>query len=578
VVAKAYDAAGNVGQSANVAVTVFNDTTAPTVSISSPANNSTAAKLVVVTASASDDVAVSKVEFYVNGALQATSAAAPYSFSWNTLAITNGAYTLSAKAYDAAGNVGQSANVAVNVFNDTTAPTVSIASPANNSTAGGSVTVSANASDNVAVSRVEFYVNAALQATSTGAPYSFTWNTAAVTNGAYTLSAKAYDAAGNVGQSANVVVNVFNDTTAPTVSITSPIDNSSVTGIVTVSANASDNVAVSKVEFYVNGSLKGTSTGAPYNYSWSTLAAAEGPNTLSARAYDAAGNMGSSASVTVNVLKDRTAPVVSIVVPVDQSTVDGTVAVSASASDDVAVTSVKFYLNGALKATSTSAPYGFNWNTSAIDNGAYTLTAKAYDAAGNIGQSAGVTVNVSHDTTAPTVAIVAPVPGSTVGGVVTLSATANDNVAVSKVEIYVNGALKATVASAPYNFNWNTKAIANGTYIINAKAYDAAHNFSQSADVAVNVFNDITPPVVVILSPATSSVSGTSVSLSASATDDVAVTRMELYIDDSLIFTTSESSFRIDWNLTIGSHKMTVKAYDAANNVKSVSKTVKRTL
>jgi chitinase len=72
------------------------------------------------------------VEFYVNNILQATDTASPYSFSWNTTAVTNGSYALSAKAYDTEGNVGQSASVSVtanNIVPDNTPPTVVINSP-----------------------------------------------------------------------------------------------------------------------------------------------------------------------------------------------------------------------------------------------------------------------------------------------------------------------------------------------------------------------------------------------------------------------------------------------------------------
>ena len=90
---------------------------------------------------------------------------------------------------------------------DTVAPTVSITQPVNVSTTG-TTTVSASASDNLAVTRVELWANNALQATLTSAPYNFSWNTASLTLGSYTLVAKAYDAAGNVGLSSNVVVTV----------------------------------------------------------------------------------------------------------------------------------------------------------------------------------------------------------------------------------------------------------------------------------------------------------------------------------------------------------------------------------
>ena len=93
------------------------DTTAPTVSITSPANGATVSGTVSITASASDNVGVSKVEFYVNNTLKSTDTISPYSYGWDTTTLTNGTYTLAAKAYDAAGNVGQSSSISVTVSN-----------------------------------------------------------------------------------------------------------------------------------------------------------------------------------------------------------------------------------------------------------------------------------------------------------------------------------------------------------------------------------------------------------------------------------------------------------------------------
>ena len=201
------------------------DTIAPTTSITSPSNGATVSGTTTVSASASDNVAVTSVEFYVDGALAATDTTAPYSFSWNTTAVADGSHSLSSKAYDGAGNSGSSASVSVTVDNsipaDTTNPTTAITSPSNGATVSGTTTVSASASDNVGVTKVEFYVDGALAATDTSSPYSFSWNTTAATNGAHSLSSKAYDAAGNIGSSASVSVTVNNqagDTTPPVIS------------------------------------------------------------------------------------------------------------------------------------------------------------------------------------------------------------------------------------------------------------------------------------------------------------------------------------------------------------------------
>jgi len=92
----------------------------------------------------------------------------------------------------------------------------------------------------------------------------------------------------------------WSDTVAPTCAITSPTGGY-VSGTVAITASASDNVGVAKVEFYVDGVLRGTDLYAPYSWSWDTTGAAQGPHALSCKAYDAAGNVGTSATVTVTV-------------------------------------------------------------------------------------------------------------------------------------------------------------------------------------------------------------------------------------------------------------------------------------
>jgi subtilisin family serine protease len=92
------------------------------------------------------------------------------------------------------------------------------------------------------------------------------------------------------------------DNVPPTASLTAPAAGATVSGTVTVSANASDNVGVTRVEFFAGASLIGTDTTAPYSVSWNTGGVANGVTTLRADAFDAAGNLGSSPTrnVTVN--------------------------------------------------------------------------------------------------------------------------------------------------------------------------------------------------------------------------------------------------------------------------------------
>ncbi|MBP8196367.1 MAG: M4 family metallopeptidase [Deltaproteobacteria bacterium] len=111
------------------------------------------------------------------------------------------------KAWDAVGVLGTWTPCGTG---DTVAPTVSLTAPTAGSTLTGSVTVSANATDNVGVASVDFYAGTTLIGTDTTSPYSLSWNTTGVANGAYTLTAKAKDGAGNVGTSTGVAVTVSN--------------------------------------------------------------------------------------------------------------------------------------------------------------------------------------------------------------------------------------------------------------------------------------------------------------------------------------------------------------------------------
>jgi len=97
------------------------------------------------------------------------------------------------------------------------------------------------------------------------------------------------------------------DLIAPTVSLTSPVNYDLLSGTVTLRAAASDNVAVSMVEFYINGTLRYASNFAPYNYNWETVEGLNGTYTLRAIAYDNAAHSTQSSAVTVTV--SNSAPV-----------------------------------------------------------------------------------------------------------------------------------------------------------------------------------------------------------------------------------------------------------------------------
>jgi hypothetical protein len=191
----------------------------------------------------------------------------------------------------------------------------------------------------------------------------------------------------------------------------------------------------------------------------------------------------SQVDVYSDMNQDLVAPTTTVVSPTNNATVSGTVSLTAAATDNVGVTKVEFYVDGALLATSSAAPYSASWNTTSYThNSLHTLKTKAYDASGNIGTSSVINVTVA-DVIAPTASLTSPVNGSTVpkNKATTITATASDISGISKVEFYVDGALKSTDTTSPYSYSWAVPAKAGVKYSLMVKAYDAANNTSTSS-------------------------------------------------------------------------------------------------
>jgi RHS repeat-associated protein len=202
--ARATDNLGVTATSAPVAIIV---NAPPTVALTSPGTNAlfTAPAAITLMASASDaDGTIAQVEFFQGATLLATVTSAPYAFSVDNL--PGGAYSFTARATDNRGASVSSAPVAVVV---NVAPTISLASPANNATftAPASITLTAEAADSDGtIARVDFYDGMTLIATRTTAPYSIVLTD--MPQGAYSLSARVTDNHGAVVTSAAVSVTV----------------------------------------------------------------------------------------------------------------------------------------------------------------------------------------------------------------------------------------------------------------------------------------------------------------------------------------------------------------------------------
>ncbi|NOX20558.1 MAG: hypothetical protein GXO99_04770 [Nitrospirae bacterium] len=185
---------------------------------------------------------------------------------------------------------------------DTTSPTVSITSPSNGNIISGTKLIQAQAGDNVGIAKVEIWIESELKTTLTSPPYEYRWDTTTTTDGEYWIRVSATDASHNESDS-SVKVKVHNDTTPPTVSITSPQDGETVEGTITITADATDDVGVTGVTFYIDNQETATVATAPYTYTWDTTTAKTTITThqIMAKAYDAGGNEGISDAITVTI-------------------------------------------------------------------------------------------------------------------------------------------------------------------------------------------------------------------------------------------------------------------------------------
>ncbi len=192
------------------------------------------------------------------------------------------------------------------------APTVSITTPAVNSTYKGPATINmiAKATDaDGTIRKVEFYNGTKLLHTEYNGTYSYSWTN--VQAGTYSLTAKATDNDGATTTSSIVKVSVARSTgnRAPTVSITTPVTNTSYTSGATINmiAKATDaDGTISKVQFYKGSTLLHTEYMGTYSYSWSNVPA--GTYTITAKATDNDGATTTSAGVKVTVVSKSYRP------------------------------------------------------------------------------------------------------------------------------------------------------------------------------------------------------------------------------------------------------------------------------
>ena len=483
----------------SVDYTIPADTTPPTVTITAPTAAASVVGSIVIAANANDNVDVAGVRFQIDQVdIGAEDTSLPYQAAWNSATVANGSHTLTAIARDSSGNVSSN-SIAIRVDNGA----VTFQRGRNNyagtiDTYIDSPNPSANYGSAASIRAGETF-KTLLRFELNSVPANATVRSA-------TLSVYVGSNSGNSGGNTvylhrlldrNWLEYQANWTHYRSDSIWSAAgmragsdystsaDSSAVVGYLPANIWANFNVT-GLVQNWINGT---------YPNNGVVIRSGNGPR-LGILSSEHQPDIMLRPKLVVEYIvpvSDTSPPNVSIYAPANTSTVNGTIAISAQATDNVGVAGVQFRVGQTtLGAEDTTAPYGISWNTSAVADGTHTLTATARDAAGNqSSHSISVTVNNAPptDTTPPSVSFIAPASGATVAGTVNASVAASDNVAVAGVQFKVDGANYGSErTSPPYAVSWNTADLPNGNHTLSAIARDTA-GLATTADITVTVQN-----------------------------------------------------------------------------------------
>ncbi|MFC3032635.1 Ig-like domain-containing protein [Pseudoalteromonas fenneropenaei] len=432
---------------------------APTVAMTSPANNSVLAENdnAVLRANAADsDGTIASVAFFVDGQLLSTDTTSPFESNW---VATLGQHQITATATDNSGASSTSTAVSVTVqaADGNIPPTISIQSPMSNAQLDldTQVTLSVNAADSDgAVAQVTFWLGETLLATDTSAPYEHQWQAAPV--GEHTLKAIVSD---NQGATAMSTVNVK----------VVAKQSGGCAGL----ANYVAGQAYSAGQLVAHNNLKYRCDVAGWCSSNATWAYEPGVGQYWRDAWTEAGLCAA-------------VPTVQFQSPAPDSTVlqGAATQISVSANDaDGQISQLDVYANNTLLTSVAQSSTSFSWTPTTLGN--VTLKALATDNEGNVGQTEQ---QLTVTDKALVTSLTAPTPGSrlVLGKAAQLQANATALAGqISEVRFYANGVLLGSDNAAPYQWTYTPAVVGNVT--LNTVAKDTAGNEASSQGVAVEV-------------------------------------------------------------------------------------------
>jgi PKD repeat protein len=331
----------------------------------------------------------------------------------------------------------------------------------------------------------------------------FTFTVTGVSASGYT-----YNPSLNARSNASITVNLTPAAIPPNAVIAATPTSGDAPVTVTFSGSGStdDGTIVSYLWNFGDGSATATSANPSHSYT------SAGTFTVTLTVTDNEG-LTDSATTTITVTRDIYVGALTLTSSSSTTAVSAGAAVTiknraGSAIPGVVVTgSWSGVVSGTVSGTTNSSGVVNLASPQSAVSGTFTFTVTGVSASGftynpslNSSSSASITASLVQnqtDGTPPVINITSPTSDSTVLGTVSILVSASDNVAVSKVELYVDGVLKSTSTKAPFTTKWNTRREKKGQHTLQTKAYDAAGNKSLSAPVTVSIAETVLKSVPV---------------------------------------------------------------------------------
>lgn len=380
--------------------------------------------------------------------------------------------------------------------------------------------------------------------TAAGTVFTIPWNSSAAKDGDVNFSVGGDHKDGSTSF-VNIKVTVKNgmqapppppqgDKTPPTIKILSPTPNQILNlGKIQISADAQDNDAIDRVEFFGEANVNvGSKQAAPYDITWDTNATntQQGLATIRAVAYDKSGNS-AEAKVMITLENPLHHSVKITPTPGDGATVKGKFSVTADCSPTDNVDHVNFNWQGQSQTVNGGNPYQFDLDVSGKPDGDIEVLMVAMDKNNTYLGEKQVTYHIQNvkDNTPPQVSITSPSNGESVSGNnVMISADVTDDVALDHVVIMADGNGPTIKFPGPYNYVWDTTKFKDGPVTIRVVALDMANN-DASKEITVKVENDAMAPLCEITAPQDGEEVKGDVLVKVNASDDKALDNVQIY-------------------------------------------------